>query len=278
MKKVMSFSLGRRFPAVSITGARCALACPHCAGRPLASMLDADSPEKLLAIAARLEQAGAIGFLLSGGCDLDGKLPIRPYLRAIREIKDRGRLRINAHIGYPRSQDAADLVSSGIDVFSLNFPINDALGLRTTMVRNAVDRYFETYESLLDAGAQKVVPHVLIGLADVREEIDGLRTLCVRPPRAIVVIAFTPLLGTPMYMAQPPDEGHIAEFIRNCKTYLPHTRLILGCMRKRGNHEMELALVKNWIDGIVMPSPRVMQAARESVEIEEYEGCCALYL
>jgi len=274
----MSFIPGKRFPAISITGSRCELGCPHCSGRPLASMLSADTPEKLLAVASRLEASGALGFLLSGGCDLTGALPIRPFLRAITAIKDAGHLKINAHVGYPRAEDAEGLVSSGIDAFSLNFPINDDVGLRIMRTPNAVQRYFEARDSLERAGAPRVVPHVLIGLADIEEEIAGLRMFQQCPPKGIVVITFNPIPNTPMRASPPADEMHIIEFLSRCREILPETKIVLGCMRKRGNHSLERYLMGNSVDGIVLPSKRAMEGVRETVEIEEFEGCCALYL
>lgn len=278
MKTVRSFILSSRFPAVSITGSRCALSCPYCAGKPLAGMINADTPQKLLQIASELARAGSIGFLLSGGCAADGALPIAPYLPAIRTIKDRYRLKINAHVGYPRTKDANGLVRSGIDAFSLSFPVSDDIGLRTMGIQNAIDRYFEAYDSLRQQGARTVVPHVLIGLTDLEEEIRGLKKLQSDPPESIVVIAFFPLPKTPMSAAQPADESHIVEFIRSLKSDLPKTRIVLGCMRKRGNHRMESLLMEKYIDGIVMPSRKAVATVSKSVRTEQFEGCCALYL
>lgn len=278
MRVVRSFRLGSRFPAISITGSHCDLDCPHCAGRPLAGMLNADSPEKLLEMASRIESAGGTGFLLSGGCDSDGMLPIGPYLSAIQSIKNGGRLKINAHVGYPRDENAGGLVRSGIDVFSLNFPVSDDVGFRIMRVPRAVDRYFEAFDSLREQGARKVVPHILIGLTDLEEEIRGLEMLRADPPVSMVVIAFFPLLGTPMRDAPPTEEGHIVEFVKASRSILPDTKIALGCMRKRGNHRMESLLMQELVDGIVMPSRKAIASAQKSIVIEELEGCCALYL
>ena len=278
MRIVKSFRLGSRFPAVSITGPHCDLNCPHCAGHTLASMLYADTPEKLLEIASRIENTGGMGFLLSGGCSSDGMLPIGPYLPAIRTIKNGSQLKINAHVGYPRDENAKGLVSSGIDVFSLNFPISDDVGLRFMKTPDAIDRYFETFDSLREQGAQKIVPHILIGLTDIEVEIRGLEILSSEPPKSMVVIAFLPLLGTPMRDAPPAEERHIIEFIKTSRSLLPSTKIALGCMRKRGSHRMESLLMKSYVDGIVMPSRKAIASDPKSIEIEELEGCCALYL
>lgn len=278
MKSIMSFNPGKRFPAISITGSDCRLNCPHCSGRPLASMLCADTPDRLLAIASHLEDSGALGFLLSGGCDSTGALPVGPFLRAITAIKTSTNLKINAHVGYPRAEEAKGLVSSGIDAFSLNFPINDDVGLRIMRIPNAVQRYFETRDSLEREGASRIVPHVLIGLAHIDEEIDGLRVLQQDPPDGLVVIVFNPLPKTPMRAAPPPDEVHVVEFLSRCKEILPETTIVLGCMRKRGNHRFEKYLIEQLLDGIVMPCKRATEECQGSVKFEEREGCCALYL
>ena len=64
---------GKGFPTFSVTGSRCSLCCDHCAGRYLKGMNAVASPDELLVEAEKLKRRGGKGFLLSGGCDEDGK-------------------------------------------------------------------------------------------------------------------------------------------------------------------------------------------------------------
>ena len=52
--------------------------------------------------------------------------------------------------------------------------------------------------------------------------------------------------------------------------------LVLGCMRPRGNPELELAAVENGISAIVMPHPETRRRLEETVDVKRENVCCAL--
>jgi len=278
MRKVSCYRPGPRFPSISITGARCELGCPHCAGRPLSAMLPAETPERLCEIAGRLDADGALGFLLSGGCAPDGVLHLEAYLDAIKHIKRTTGLRINAHVGFPREREAAMLASSGIDSFSITYPMTDGIGKRFLAVGDAMARYREASEALAGAGAGKVVPHALIGLGDPREDAQGIKALAEEPPRSLVVIAFIPLRGTPLEGKEPAQESRIIGSLELARELMPGTKLVLGCMRPRGRIEMERHLIETVLDGIAMPAVGTAAALAGKVHISDVEGCCAVHL
>jgi lipoyl synthase len=275
MRKVCCYMPGGRFPSISVTGARCGLGCPHCAGHPLAAMLPAETPARLTEIAGRLADDGAVGFLLSGGCSSDGILHFDGYLDAIKTIKGSTDLRINAHVGFPRRGDAAKLADSGIDSFSITFPMSDRIGKQFLLVDDAIARYRESSTALSGAGA-KVIPHALLGLGDPQEDIRGIEILGEDPPRSLVAIAFIPLKGTPLESKPPTSEHRIIESLKVARAIMPDTKLVLGCMRPRGNLEMERFLIENILDGIAMPAIREVRSEKASMEI--VEGCCAVHL
>lgn len=73
--------------AVSVTGRGCALRCAHCNEHYLAGMRSLDDPAL----------ARARSLLISGGCDLRGRVPILPHLEAIARAGAGKRL--NWHVG-----------------------------------------------------------------------------------------------------------------------------------------------------------------------------------
>lgn len=241
-------------------------------------MLSAERPTELIEIAQRLETAGASGFLLSGGCTEEGYLPLQDYLGAVKEIKETTHLRINAHVGYPKASDIAPLVDSGIDVFSINDPINDRIGAEVLRLSDALTRYRETITSLRAAGAPKVTPHFLIGLGDHGEDIVGIERLSRSSPEALIVLAFLPLRGTPMGDRPSTSSTHIIEVLVRAKNLMPETRLTLGCMRPRGLVDMECYLMENILDGIVMPARQAEARTCRTIRLKREVGCCALYL
>jgi len=278
MNRIKCYFLGKAFPAVSVTANRCALRCPHCMGQPLSNMLSAETPSKLMEIATQLKKERAIGFLLSGGCNEKGVLPIGRYLETIRQIKDTTNLRINSHIGFPRFSEAKQFVKAGIDVFSVNYPLNDRFGKEFFFVPDAMMRYQETVESLSEAGAKTIIPHVIIGLAHSDDEMAGLRRLIESSPQAIVFIAFSPLRGTPLEKRAPTSAEHIIRSIRAVRQLSKNTKIVLGCMRPRGYAEMERLLMTELLDGIVMPNMSVLRSLEGKMNIERLDGCCSLYL
>lgn len=277
MKTVSCYFPGPRFPSVSVTGPRCGLECPHCMGLPLSTMLPAETPTALLSLANKLSDDDAFGFLLSGGCGADGVVPLAGFSDAIRSIKDATHLKINAHVGYPSQEAVGRLVDTGIDAFSVTFPMSDEIGKRYLGIDNALARYEETADALRGLGA-RVVPHALIGLGDQTEDVAGLSMIASYNPESLVVIVFTPLRGTPLSTALAPPDARIVETLSFARSAMQRTNLVLGCMRARGKTEMEARLIEELLDGIVMPSAAALKTVSGKVALERREGCCALYL
>jgi hypothetical protein len=240
-------------------------------------MLPAKTPNALLSLARRLSEDGALGFLLSGGCDSCGVVPLGRFLGAIRSIKEETGLRINAHIGYPGREDLGRLVETGIDSFSVTFPMSDRIGAEVLGIENALSRYDEIADGPLKAGG-RFVPHALIGLGDEQEDAAGLELLASYEPKSIVVIVFTPIKGTPLSDASPPADERIAVALATARELMPRANLVLGCMRPRGKTELEGRLIEETLDGIVMPSVAALRNISGRVGMKRLEGCCALYL
>jgi len=278
MRSVKSFVPGCGFPSVSVTGPRCNLQCPHCMGIPLSSMADASVPGTLTAIAKDIAGSGGTGLLLSGGCDSRGRVPLSQYCEEISAIKETTQLLINAHVGYADPEDLGRLVDAGIDSFSVNFPLSDRFGEECLQVGNALERYRSTVEALRALGSKRIVPHTLTGLATRGEEIAGLRFLAGEGVDRLVIIAFTPLMGTPLEASHPTNEERIVWFAERAREHLPKAQIVLGCMRPRGYIAGETHLMRDTVDGIVLPAPAAEKALEGEVKIERFEGCCALYL
>jgi len=247
-------------------------------GTPLSNMGDISSPDALRAHALRLSQQGGRGFLLSGGCDSRGAVPLLHLLDEISRIKETTRLLINAHIGFPDPGDLPRLVESGIDAFSINFPICNQFGEKILQVNNAIERYRDTAEELAALGAERVIPHFLIGLATKEEEETGLRLLEEYGTEKLVIIAFIPLKGAPFNERAPAREERIVWFAERARKLLPDASIALGCMRPRGYISAETRLMRDTIDGIVLPAAGALRALEDEIRVERIDGCCALYL
>ena len=140
------------------------LMCDHCKGHYLGSMEEVMDPSDLINKAMRLHEAGCRGFLLSGGCDLDGCVPIEPFIPAIEKIKQSTDLRINVHVGLIGPSISSKLVRAGTDCFSVDI-VQDERVIRDVLHLDADPYVYErSLSALFNAGPKAVVPHICAGL------------------------------------------------------------------------------------------------------------------
>jgi len=272
------FRPGSTFPAVSVTGKRCDLQCDHCRGHYLQGMHAIHTLDELLSFALDLEGRGGEGFLISGGCDERGKIPLSPFIGAISRIKGRTKLLINAHTGLLDEEEARSLVGASIDCFSLDV-LQDDETIRNVLHLPASGRDYEgTVEALFTAGARTVVPHICIGLSSETGEMRSIEMLSRYPISALIMLVFVPTRGTPLQDKPPSDDERVIGAVRRAADSLS-CPIILGCMRPRGRSDLEIKSIEEGISGIALPSRQTVEwAIQNGYEIEERKRCCALYL
>jgi uncharacterized radical SAM superfamily protein len=268
-----------RFPTVSVTGTACALNCKHCGGKVLETMRPAETPEKLFALAAKLKQQGASGFLVSGGCLPDGSVPLKPFIPAIEKIKRELGLTVFVHTGIINSDTALALKTAGVDAALIDIIGSDETVKKVYNLNVTVKDYARSLNALQEAGLN-LVPHVIVGLHDgkLKGELEALKIIASVKPSAIVVIAFMPIHGTAMADAKPPQPAEIAKVTTAARLMFPRTPLALGCVRPKGKHrtETDILALKAGVDAIAFPSEEAVKYA----EVKGYEfsfssHCCA---
>ncbi len=277
-RKLSFFWPGKRFPAVSVTGSQCAIQCDHCRGHYLQGMQDAGSPEELLSFALSLQDRGGEGFLISGGCDERGRVPLHPYLDTISRIKKETGLMINAHSGLLSKDEARSLVESSIDCFSLDVVQDDETIHKVLHLPFSIKDYEDTMEALFSAGARSVVPHICLGLSSEEGEMRSIEMVSRYPISSLILLVFMPTKGTPLQHSKPPEDERVVRAVRRAVGML-ECPVILGCMRPRGKADLEIRSIEEGVSGIALPSRRTTAWAVEmGYQIEEKERCCALYL
>ncbi len=277
-RTIECFYPGKGFPSISITGTQCSLDCRHCSKKYLESMIPATTPGDLLDVAEALAERGAKGFLLSGGVDEKGKVPIQPFVPAIREIKNTTDLKINAHIGLAPRKEINELVESGIDSFSVDLygldeTIQEVLGLRAK-----ADDYFRVFETLQQMRAS-VCPHICVGIrgGELGGELEAISRLRSLSPRVLIFISLIPTKGTVYEGVKPPGRDMMISVVSNAKAELPKTKLLLGCMRSKVDRSWEFELVDSGLDGIVLPSASTVEKLRAAgYSVRKRAECCAL--
>jgi uncharacterized radical SAM superfamily protein len=279
--KVTFYRPGRSFPAISVTGRDCDLGCDYCKGHYLEGMIPVDSGEHFLELARELEDKGARGFLLSGGCDREGKVPLQDFLGAVAMIKSETTLAVNVHTGLlDNLEEARALVLSGADCLSVDIVQDPELITKRMHLDRRPEDYERTLELLFAAGAAKVVPHVCIGMSGTSTvgELSALRLISRFPVSSVVLLSFLPARGTPMFTEDRPDSEHVLE-VAKAAIGMVDAPIIMGCMRPRGDWKLEVELLNSGIRALAMPSQQTVRWAEEnSIEVEWREECCALHV
>jgi len=261
----ITFVRPRRTLAVSLTGNQCALQCAHCGKHYLKHM-------------ASIEEANrtdASSYLISGGCDTLGRVPVTSHLAQVAQLRT-GR-RLNWHVGMI-DQEQMLAIAPYVDVISFDFvgdtgTIREVYGLDYT-----VDNYVQTYAMLRRYA--RVIPHLTLGLrgGQFSGEYQALHTLQGLGVDALVVLVLIPTVGTRYANCSPPALEEVTGFLLEARRTLPDTPIYLGCMRPGGSYRSrldELAL-RAGVNKIVNPTSSAVRLAEALGLSAQWENeCCA---
>lgn len=263
---LIRFDRPRQTLPVSLTGSVCALKCAHCNGyylRHMQPIWDA-------------QPNGATSCLISGGCDLAGRVPVTAHLEKVALLKQ-GR-RLNWHVGLI-SEEELRLIVPYVDVISFDMvgdaeTAHEVYGLRLTL-----DDYLRTYDLL--RRYVPVVPHLTIGLrgGQLSGERAIIRALEARKPETLIFLVLIPTEGTAFAHCKPPSLADVTELLIEARLRLPATRLLLGCMRPYGTYRQKLdeLAIRAGVNGVVNPTCQAERVAAElCLEVLRGEECCAL--
>lgn len=273
----MAYYPSVRFPSVSVTGSRCQLRCAHCGGHYLQGMRSAETPDALRAAAAEMQARGCSGFLLSGGCDRAANVPLGPFAPAIADIKRDTDLKVSVHPGLIGEAEAAELVRAGVDIFCMDI-VQDPKVIRGVLGLDVAPRAYEdALGSLFRAGATRVVPHLCVGLnGDERSaEKAAVEMLAGYDISSLALLSFIPTPGTAMAGSPIVSGDHFLEIVELAVDRLD-CPVNLGCMRPRGDPELEKRCCEAGISGIAVPSKETVRYLEgRGTRVEKREICCA---
>ncbi len=266
------FSTPGKTVSVSVTGPVCALNCAHCAGVYLRSMVPLD---KALADSRDLDRKET-SYLISGGSDARGRVPLLENLQELKELAKRGPL--NLHTGLVGEEEArqlgdiAEVVS--FDLVGDNKTIADVYGLSAT-----VEDYFASYRALQKY--TRVIPHLCIGLNGgmIKGEYEALHLLRQEKVEAISMIIFRPTAETPFSSCRSPAPAEVVHLMASARLMFPHTPIYLGCMRPGGRYReiVDVYALKAGVNKIVLPAPEARrEAVRMGLSVKISEECCSL--
>ncbi len=278
MEKIMRlYYVWPKFPSISISGSACALDCKHCDKVYLKHMTPATTPDKLIELCKNLQNNGANGVLISGGCDKNGTLlNLTKFIPALKQLHEMG-LIIKLHTGFVDKHLAAQIARSGVDIASMEFvgdpeTIQEIFGLNATP-----ETYVNTFRNLQQAGIPYLAPHIAVGLhyGKLKGELNALELMKDNDivPSTIAIIVFRPTKGTQLENLAAPSPEEVGAVAGHARKLFTKTKLILGAMRPRSSSrndpnrnirfEIESEAVKAGVDGIEIPSPRIIKTLQE---------------
>jgi uncharacterized radical SAM superfamily protein len=276
VEELFLYHPGKSFPAISVTGDACSLQCDHCRAHYLKGMTPVVSADDLVRLARELEADGAEGILVSGGCDRNGKIPLGPFLPALKRIKLETKLQINLHTGLVGIDEASPIAATGADCVSFDL-VQDPEAIRERMhLASGPEAYSNTLTALFSSGVKRVVPHLLVGLSgeERKFEMAAVEVASRHPIAGMVVLALMPTRGTPMENSRPPSDGHLLEILERAIDALG-VPVMLGGMRPRGNWELETKAIELGVRRIAMASPRTEAWAKaRGHKVTKRSSCC----
>ncbi|MDR0372074.1 MAG: radical SAM protein [Nitrososphaerota archaeon] len=279
--KTRHFCNSAEFTTISVTGNTCALNCKHCGGKVLQTMHPALSPQELFDLGMRLKMEGVRGVLVSGGCRLDGSVPLEGFVSVLGQFKRELGFSVFVHTGIIGTETAVRLKQAGVDAVLI-----DIIGSQRTIqkifnLKISLKAYADSLSTLQKARL-KVVPHVIVGLNDgeLEGEYHAFRIIKeTLNPAAVVIIAFMPLRGTDMAQTSPPQPLDIAKAIATARVMFPQTPLALGCMRPKGRHraQTDVLALKAGVDAVAFPSEEAIEYIKKRGEYKTAFSawCCA---
>ena len=251
---------------LSLTGAQCALDCAHCGGHYLGGMRPV----------WEAEPDGSSSCLISGGCDLAGRVPVLAHLDRVRAWRE-GR-QMNWHVGFV-SEAEMEAIAPLVDVVSFDFVGDDATIHEVYGLDRTVSDYVQTY-SLLRRYA-RTLPHVTIGLRGgvLGHEMPAFEVLQELGADGVVILVFIPTAGTRYAKRQPPAVEEVADLLAEARLRFPKVPLYLGCMRPKGSYRDELdpLAVRAGFNVVVSPSRPARKAAEDlGLAARRLRECCVL--
>jgi len=265
----ITFVYPRKTEALSITNRSCALNCAHCRGHYLKHMKSISSQVTKIS-------KGIKSYLISGGCDLEGAVPLKNHLDALKKLSLGYRL--VAHTGLIKKEDVP-LVSPYIYAASFNFIGDDSTIKEVYNLNKTTFDFIESYKAL--KSTVKTFPHITIGLhhGRVKGEYNAIDILSKLGASALVFNVFIPTSGTELKDAAPPHIDTVIDVMSYAKERMNRTDIYLGCMRPGGYYRGKLdeLCVKMGVDKIVMPSVGARKYAKgNGYEILESQECCVI--
>jgi len=271
---------GNNYPALSLTGEKCELMCKHCKAELLKRLIPIQNNEELIKVCINLEKNGAIGCLLTGGCDINARVPILDYIDGVREIKRRTNLSLVAHTGPVEVEEVSLLKDAGLDGILLDIVGSVETTKEIYGIKISKKRYRDSLIACQNSGIKIISPHVCVGLHDgkLKHELNALDIIKSIEPTTIVIIALMPLIKTEMKSVRV-EAKDVAKIISIAKLMFPRVRITLGCAKSSGEERARIDElgIKAGVSSVALPTERAIETVKKlGYGIREVKTCCGV--
>ena len=267
------------FVNISITGTNCALDCEHCKKGLLENMISVASGDELKILGDRLVERGCEGVLISGGALPTGEVPLDNYFDALSYLKNKGLL-VLVHTGLASRETARRLQKACVDQVLLDIIGDEETINKVYHLKKRPSDFLNSLQVLVDNGLD-VVPHIVVGLyfGQIVGEYHALEMVTRVKPNTIVLVALSPMRGTPMEGVPTPTPEEIGKIAAIARILNPKAHVTLGCTRPSGREKesMEKCAVQAGITGLAYPADETIEYAKSlGLEIVFKDTCCSL--
>jgi uncharacterized radical SAM superfamily protein len=269
------------WPAISITGGECKLACDHCQAKILEPMIPARTPQELWRVINEQLARGARGMLLSGGSNRRNEVEYDAYYPVVRRAKDEfPGFTIALHTALVDRDVARRMEEAGVDVAMM-----DVIGAQDTVsqvyhLRRPVADFERSLEALV-ATSMKVVPHIVVGLHYGRllGEWHALEIVARQRPDALVLVVVMPIHAARHRPFVAPAAAEVGRLFLDARSVLPEMPIMLGCARPAGvtRTQIDAYAVMAGLNAIAHPADGMVELAlRLGREVSVSPTCCSL--
>ncbi len=265
----IEFSYPNETRALTTTGNECNINCAHCNGHYLKNMTNIEEYKS--------KNRNITSFLLSGGCNFEGDVPLIKHIETIKKLKEEG-YKLNAHIGLMEEENIKE-VCKYIDTVSFDLVFDKETIEEVYKINKNKEDYIKVYETIKQY--TEVAPHICIGLkgGKIKGEYEIIDYLSKIPPNKLTFIVLIPTKGTEYENVSPPNLNEVRNLLCEARIKLPETKINLGCMRPRGKYrkELDILAIDCGINKIVLPTKSAREyVTNNNLEIIETKECCVL--
>ncbi|MHA1890649.1 MAG: radical SAM protein [Promethearchaeota archaeon] len=271
----------KAFENISLTGTKCELQCEHCKGYLLEFMVDAHE-KKLEDLMQSMIKDGTKGFLISGGSDIEGKVPFGKYIDDIKAIKDtfKDDIKIVIHSGYMNQDEIREIARTRIDGLMFDFIGSSNVIKKICHLNYTPKDYLEMVKTCNELH-MPVMPHVILGLdhGHIDSEIKAIKLLSRYKLSALVLVILMPFPNTPMKNVIHDDPEIFQKIILLARIIHQEIPVVLGCAKPASELReiSEAAAIEAGYDGIAFPLQETFDlAVNLGYNTIFHEQCCSL--